>query len=142
VDHDEIVVGALLIASGDAPGLLEAVDQPLDLVAQPIGFPVKVGLARLVLPGRDHRPDVALTQAGTGGRAAVAFVSGRCARAQRGAAASRTADRPLIEHRFEGDLLISLAAGQHHGDRPPVALGAQVQLGRSVAGRRCRSPAP
>ena len=33
VDHGKIVVGALFIAGGDAPGLLEAVDQALDLVA-------------------------------------------------------------------------------------------------------------
>src|SRR3954454_15755595 len=33
VDHGEIVLATLLIAGGNAPGLLEAVDQPLDLVA-------------------------------------------------------------------------------------------------------------
>ena len=33
VDHGEIVVATLLIASSDAPGLLAAVDQPLDFVA-------------------------------------------------------------------------------------------------------------
>src|SRR4051812_12767355 len=33
VDHGEIVVATLLIAGGNAPGLLEAVDQPLDFVA-------------------------------------------------------------------------------------------------------------
>jgi len=49
---------------------------------------------------------------------------------RRGRPRSSPADRPLIQHRLEGDLLVSLTAGQHHGDRPPVALGAQVQLGR------------
>src|SRR4051795_6500589 len=33
VDHGEVVVAALFIAGGDAPGLFEAVDEPLDLVA-------------------------------------------------------------------------------------------------------------
>src|SRR4051794_24907771 len=33
VDHGEIVVATLLIPRSDAPGLLEAVDQPLDFVA-------------------------------------------------------------------------------------------------------------
>src|SRR5690242_17014512 len=59
VDHSEVVVATLLIAGGDAPCLLEAVDQPLDFVAQAVGFPVEVALARLILPGRDYRADVA-----------------------------------------------------------------------------------
>src|SRR3954451_6673984 len=106
VDHGKVVLATLFIPGGDAPGLLEAVDQPLDLVAQPVGFAVEVALARLVLSGRDHRPDVAPTQAGTGSWAAVALVPSRCAWPQAGAAAPRTTDRPLIQHRLEGDLLI------------------------------------
>src|SRR5438309_3507063 len=69
VDHGEIVVATLLIPRSDTPGLLEAVDQPLHFVAQPIGCTVEVALARLVLPGRDHWSDVASTHAGASGRA-------------------------------------------------------------------------
>src|SRR4051795_983540 len=71
VDHGEIVVATLLIPHSDAPCLLEAVDQPLDFVAQAIGLSIEVALARLVFPGRDHRANVASTQAGAGGWAAV-----------------------------------------------------------------------
>src|SRR3954464_596246 len=80
VDHGEIVLATLLVAGGNAPGLLEAVDQPLHLVAQTVGCTVEVALAWLVLPGRDHRPDVASTQASACGRTAVAFVASRRAR--------------------------------------------------------------
>src|SRR6195952_4141933 len=82
VDHGEIVVATLLIASSDAPRLFEAVDQPLNFVARPIGGPVEVALARLVLPGWDHRADVASTQACTGSWTTVALVSSRRAWAQ------------------------------------------------------------
>src|SRR3954470_14901708 len=133
VDHGKIVLAALFIPGGDAPGLFEAVDQPLHLVAQPVGLAVEVALAWLVLPGRDHRSDVASSQARACGRTAVPFATSRGAGAQTGAAASRMSDRPLIEHRFKGDLLIALTSGQHHGDRPSMALGAQVQLGREPA---------
>src|SRR3954463_2781169 len=78
VDHGEIVLATLLIAGGNAPGLLEPIDQPLNSVAQPIGRTVEVALTRLVLPGWDHRSDVAPTHAGASGRAAVALVPSCC----------------------------------------------------------------
>src|SRR6195952_4387352 len=124
VDHGEIVVATLLIASSDAPRLFEAVDQPLDFVAQPVGGPIEVALARLVLPGRDHRADVAPTHTCTGSWAAVAFIPSRRTWTQTRSTASRTADRSLVEHRLKGDPLIAFTAGQYHGDRPPVALSA------------------
>jgi hypothetical protein len=58
------------------------------------------------------------------------YPRGRHARAQTWAAASRATDRPLIQYRLKGDLLISFTTRQHHSDRPPVALGTQAQLGR------------
>src|SRR4051812_8680537 len=51
VEHCEIVDAALLVAGGDAPGLLEAVDQALDPVAQAIG-----GALRRVSVSRDRKP--------------------------------------------------------------------------------------
>src|SRR5918911_198178 len=72
---------------------------------------------------------MAPTHTGAGRWAAVAFVPRRRTRA----AASRTTHRSLVQHRLEGDLLIALATGQHHGDRPPIALSAQMQLGREPA---------
>src|ERR1700760_3942595 len=71
--------------------------------------------------------------ASAGRWAAVALVPSRRARPQAGAAASRTVHRSLIQHCLEGDLFIALTPGQYHGDRPPVAFGAQVQLGRETA---------
>jgi len=52
------------------------------------------------------------------------------------------ADCSLIQHRLKGDLLMALTAAQHHGDRPPVARGAQVQLGRSGSRGTLPPPSP
>src|SRR3712207_1455929 len=84
VDHGEVVVGALLVARGDAAELLEAVDQALHPVAPPISGAVEMGLAPRVALARDHRPDVTAAQAAPRGRAAVALVAGRTPRPQPG----------------------------------------------------------
>jgi hypothetical protein len=130
VEHGEVVDATFLVAGRDPPGLLEAVEQTLDLVALSLSFTVEVGLARLVFPGRDHRADVATAPACACGRTAVALVPGGPARPQPRTTSSGAPDRPLIQHRFEGELLMPLAPGQHHRDRPSVACRAPMHLGR------------
>src|SRR3712207_7653060 len=76
-DHGEVVGGTLLVAGGDAPELLEAVDQALHPVAPPISVAVEVGLAALIALARDHRPDAPPPQVASRCRAAVALVAGR-----------------------------------------------------------------
>jgi hypothetical protein len=68
-----------------------------------------------------------------GGRGAVAVVAGRAPRPQARPAPPRTADRVPVQQRLERDLLVPLAAGQRRRDRPALAFGAQVQLGREFA---------
>ena len=60
VDHREIVGSTLLVSRGDAPELLEAVDQTLNLVALPISLAIKGWLTPLVFAGWDHRRDLPL----------------------------------------------------------------------------------
>lgn len=74
-DHGEVVRGSLLVAGGDAAILLEAADQPLDLVALAVGGFVEIELAGLILAGGDHRLDPALSEAATGRRTGVAPVA-------------------------------------------------------------------
>jgi hypothetical protein len=75
VKEAKVGEAGLVAAQGDTDQILHPGEDVLHPVAQMIGFLVEVGLVWLVLPGQDHRPDMAPTQAGTGGRAAVAFVS-------------------------------------------------------------------
>jgi hypothetical protein len=133
VDHGQVVDAAFLVACRNAPGLLQAIDQTFDFVALAVGLAVEVGLTRLVFAAWDHRLDVALSHASPGSWAAVAFVASRLTWSQTRTAMSRTADRTLVEHRFQSDLLVPLAASQYHGDRPSVAFGTQMHLGRKTA---------
>src|SRR4029453_15446742 len=59
VEHGEIVDGALLIARGNPPKLLQAGEQALHAIARAIGRAVKAGPAALVALARDHRADAA-----------------------------------------------------------------------------------
>lgn len=140
-----MVDGAFLVACCDPSCLLEPSDQTLGAVAQAIGETVEEGLPRLVFFRRDHWLDVASAQAGTCGGAAVAFVPGHSAWAKARSTASRTVDHPLIQHRFERDLLMPLAAGQPDCDRPPMALGAPMHRGsksRPGCAPALREPVP
>jgi len=133
MDHGEVVGRALLVARGDAPELFEPVDQTLDEIAAPVCGAVEVRLPTLVALAGDHRPDVPPAQAAPCCRAAVAFVAGCTPRPQTRPAPTGAADRAPIQQRFQRDLLVPLAASQHRRDRPAVAFGPQVQLGREAA---------
>lgn len=129
MDHGQVVDATFLVAGGDAPGLLEAVEQTFDFVALAVGVTVEAGLAPLILPARDNWADVATAQPSTCCRAAVALVPGQPTWSQTRAAATLTADCPLVQHRFQSDLLMPLATGQHNRDRPSVAFRTQMHLG-------------
>ena len=133
MNHGEVVGCALLVARSNAPELFEPVDQAFDEIAAPICSTVEVRLPTLVALARDHRPDVTPAQAAPCGRATVAFVAGHTPRPQTGSAPTGTSDRALVQQRLERNLLMPLTASQHRRDRPAMALGPQVQLGREAA---------
>src|SRR5215211_4245699 len=130
VDHGEIVGGTLFVAGCHSPGLLEAIDQPLDPVSLAVGVAVEIRLPWLVGAGRDDRSDASLAQAATRRWAAVALVARHLARAQTWTAAPVAANGTLIEQGFRRDLLVALTAGEHDRDGLAAAFGPQVQLGR------------
>jgi site-specific DNA recombinase len=99
-----------------------------DPVALTICFTIEPRLPLLIALARDHRHDAAPTQPAPSGGAAVALVAGHPPRPQPGAAPAWPADSTLVEQRFQRDLLVALAAGQHRRDRLAAALGAQVHL--------------
>ena len=133
MDHTEVVGRALFLARSNAPELFEPVDQTLDEVAATVGGAVEVWLPTLVALARDHRPEMTSAQAAPCGRATVAFVAGHTPRPQTGSAPTGTSDRALVQQRLERNLLMPLTASQHCRDRPAMALGPQVQLGREAA---------
>jgi hypothetical protein len=133
VDHAEVVGRALLVARSNAPELFEPVDQAFDEIAAPVRSAVEVGLPTLVALARDHRPDVTPAQAAARGWAAVALVPGCALRPQTGPALAGSTNRSLVQQRFQRNLLMPLTAGQHRRDRPAIAFGPQMQLGREAA---------
>ena len=100
---------------------------------------VEARVRTLVTARGDHCPDAAPTQVGPHRLVAEALVAGDPARAQPRSATSPARNRALIQHGFERDLLVALAAGQHRGDRLPMAFGAQVELGRETTLRAAQS---
>jgi hypothetical protein len=66
--------GELLVARRDRPKLLEAIEQPLNLVALAVGRPIEVRIGALVLLGRDDRSNAAAAQFAPRGPTAIAFI--------------------------------------------------------------------
>src|SRR3954469_19237367 len=73
--HGAIVDPALLVAGRDPAVLLQAVDQPLDPVPEPVRLAVEAGPAALALLGRDDRRDAATPELPPGLRTAVGLVA-------------------------------------------------------------------
>jgi len=58
VDEAEVAFGGLVIAGGNASGILELVEAPLDEIAQAVEGPVHDDAQPARLAHRDHRDDV------------------------------------------------------------------------------------
>ncbi len=127
-------MGALLVTRGDAAELLEAVEQPLHLVARPVGLAVKAGPAALLSGCGDHRPDAPPPQVSPRGPARIGLVARYTPGPQAGAA-PLAADRAGIEQGGKGRAVVALAPAQGEGDRPAMALGSDVDLGREPTPR-------
>ena len=135
MEHGKVVDGALLVAGGDAPELLEAVDQPLDAVACPIGLPVEARPMPLALPGRDHRP---LARGPSG----IGLVARHAPGPQARPPAALAADCPRVEEVRQADAVVALAAGQMEGDGLAVALSPNMDLGREAPARAAERLTP
>ncbi len=129
MEHSKVVLGALLVAGGDAAELLQAVEEPLHPIARPIGLPVEAAALGLIALGGDHRPDAAAAQVSPRGPARIGLVARYTPGPQAGAA-PLAADRAGIEQGGKGRAVVALAPAQGEGDRPAMALGSDVDLGR------------
>src|SRR4051794_33424907 len=122
-----------LVAGRDPAVLLQAVDQPLDPVPEPVRLAVEAGPAALALLGRGDRRDAATPELPPGLRAAVGLVARHPPGQQARPAPALAPDRARVEHRLQRHLLVLLAAGKDDSDRPAIALSPQVDLGREAA---------
>jgi hypothetical protein len=122
--------GQLFVAGGNRTVLLEAIDEPPDSVALTIGRSVEAAISSLVYLARDHRPDPTPPQ-----RAAVRTAAGPLVARQPGrppvrSLAPRPLDRPAIEQRRQGRLLVALACRQRALERLPSVPCAAVRSSR------------
>ena len=135
MEHGEIVDGALLVARGNPPELLQAVEQALDTVARPIRRAVKAGPAALVGLARDHRADAAPAQMRPCRLARKSLVARHPPGPQARAPAALATDSPRVKQGGKRDAVVALAARQMEGDGLAVSLGADVDLGREAPAR-------
>lgn len=123
-----------LVAGGDGPVLLEAVDQPFDPVALAVGGAVEAdAAARFGLEAGDDGPNPSATQVGPDRPARVALVADDTGGPAAGSAAAGPLDAAPLQQRGDLRRLVALARGQDEADRLAAALGAEVELGREAA---------
>src|SRR5215210_6798000 len=123
-----------LVAGGNGPMLLEAVDEALDPVALPIRLSVEAHPAlRLGAAAGDDRPDPAAAQVGADRRPGVALVSDDALGPHPWPPLPRAFDsRPLQQGRHQRRL-VPLPRRQERGHRLTGPLGAEVEFRREAA---------
>lgn len=122
-----------VVAGGESPVLLEAVDEALDAVAFAVGLAVEAAVAPLALLAGDDGADPPLAQPAARRAAAVPLVAGHPIRAQLGPTAPRALDRAAVQQRRQCVLFVALPGGQDAGDRLAAPLGAEVDFGGEAA---------
>jgi hypothetical protein len=126
--HCPIVDCSLLVPGGQAPKLLQPVDQPLHQVTLLVERPIKRSLPTLIDFARDGGPDPMLAGILSDGPAAVALVSYHPVRPQSGSALGSfhcTLGHQLGEH----GSLMALPWSQHQSDQFTPTFGTQMYLG-------------
>ena len=103
--------------------MLEAVEQPLDLVAVPIAPEVASRRLTAVRLGRDDRQDAAPQQLFADGVAIIALVGELGVRLGHG----------HVEQRWHGTVIRDLAPGQDEAKRASLTVTAGVDLARKAA---------
>jgi hypothetical protein len=136
-EHRQIVDGPLLIAGGNAPELLEAVDESLDDVPPSVGGLVEPHPS-LAFLARDHDPDPPSMQIPPDPAPTVALVPGNPIGSHTRLSSSPL-DRSLLHQRLDHGLLVALSSGDQQYHRLAVPLGPDVDLGpeASLAPSQC-----
>src|SRR5437763_344051 len=95
-EHAPVIDAAFLVAGGDAPELLQAVDQPFGYIALAIGRLVETPPPPLVGAARNDHPDPALAQILPDVRATIALIPDHALGAEAGASVAGPLDRPAL----------------------------------------------
>lgn len=141
-------LGGLVVASGDAAPLFEAVEALLDDVAPLVDLVVEgrrtsvtaaasEPVADLVGPFRDGVPDVASPQPGAYGFGAVALVADDVVGADPGPSRPEPGHPDRLHHGGELRAVVGVPAGDGEGERSPHSVAGQVDF----AGQAASGPA-
>ena len=122
LDEGEVACGGLVVAGGDGAELLQLVVQPLDPIPQAVQLAVERQRRRAGRVGRDHRQDAADQQVLPDPVGIVAHVADQAARAR----------RHVLDQGLECAALVRLPGREDDGERQPIRVAAQVQLGREA----------
>src|SRR5512144_663226 len=129
------MIGGLqfVVAGGNGPMLLEAVDGTLHDVAVPVGLPIEAHTAaRFVGTARNDGPDATAAQIRPDRGAGVALVANHAVGADAGTTPPRAFDGPALQQRWRLRCLVALPGGQHVGHRLAASLGTEVDFGREA----------
>jgi hypothetical protein len=124
-----VILGALLIAGGHPPKLLEPVDQAFHLAAQPIHGSIKRPRAVLVPFARKRQADAMPAQVAPNRPTAVGLIAHQAPRAACGPAAPWPFDRALGQQGHQQRGFLPLPRRQEPGEGLAVALGPQRDCG-------------
>jgi hypothetical protein len=125
--HREVVSGALLVSSGDAAVVLDASDEPLDLVAVLVELAVDPSLGLASAPGGDHRFG---SKVGDGREQSVGVVA-LVAKDRADLLPTGATDRG--QKRLGLRAVPSLSGCQRDADRVAERVAEDVDLGREAA---------
>jgi hypothetical protein len=128
-----IVDGALLVAGGDAPELLEAVDGALNLVALTIDRLIKRAFATHVAFFGDSEADTSTAEQVTHRRATVPLVTDDAPWTQPWASPSGSFDGSCGEQQINELGFVALAGREHERQQASMAVCAQMDLGAEPA---------
>ena len=125
-----MVVGrSFLVAGGNAPALLQAIDQPLHAVALAVGGAVEPRRPPLVHLAWDDVAAAASAQILAHPPAAVALVADQAVGAEAWSAPPDPLDGAAVRQGRQGHLVVPFAPGQDEDDRLALPLGPHVDFG-------------
>ena len=127
-DHRQEIDRPLLIASRDAPKLLEPIDQAFDVIPLFVQGPVKRPGARLIAAARNGIANSSALEIVPNLATAVSFISQDPLWPQRGTTSSHPHDRALLHQHLHGGGLMALTSREHKGHRFAFAFCTQMQL--------------
>jgi hypothetical protein len=131
--HRMIVLGSLFIAGGNAPKLLEPIDQPLHLIAQSVDGTIKRSRAVFTALARDGAANPVLPQVLAVRQTTVPLIPDQPVRASFGPPGSWPLNRALLQQGHQQRSLMPLSRRQEPREGLALALGPQMDFGAEAA---------